>query len=102
MAAGSRGSAAGRGGEADALSICDFLGGSSSDEATSDGIGEGSFLLFFRVDAISVGVDEGIHLLGSEFSAIIRLFNETLETDGGGETEEAEGSESLHYVWSLL
>ena len=101
MAAGSRASAAGRGGEADALSICDILGGSSSDEATSDGIGEGSFLLFFRVDAISVGVDEGIHLVGSEVSAI-SLFNETLETDGGGETEEADGSESLHYVWSLL
>ena len=96
MAAGSRG------GEADAFSICEILGFSSSHEASSDGFGEGSFLLCFRVDAIFVGVDEGIHLLGSEFSAIIRLFNETLETDGGGETEEAEGSESLHYVWSLL
>ena len=100
-AAGSSVSAAGRGVEADALRICDSLGFSSSEVASSDGSGEGRFLLFFSVDAISVGVDEGIHLLGSEASAI-GLFNETLETDGGGETEEAEGSESLHCVRSLL
>ena len=85
------------GGDAKAILLADLVGLCLGDQPFFDSPCDAIKLLLFSDCAIIIFVKKLGHLIGGVLSAI-----GLLEADGGGETEEAEGSDGFHCDRSLL